>query len=669
MLYWAFLASCTENVILYTAIKEATELWLCYFKTGDKHFMRQSYKKTIIVLLALFLLLLLSYAGVNNKFYSNKTQAKISKGVLNLTEWNFQEDGPVKLDGEWEFYWEELIYPGDFLTHEIPKPAYINVPDTWNGYNTGSEVLNGQGYATYRLKIIVDEANQEYAIKIPYVFSAYNIWINGQLLSSNSVVGESKESMNSGNLPKVVSFKARGNKAEIVMQVSNFMHDKGGIPEKLILADSKRIMEWNERQILGEIFLMGILFIMGLYYFIFYLFRRKEKAIFYFALLCLLVCIRVGINGENILGQIFPSLSWEMGLKVDYLTYYCAVPIFTSFIKCLYPEEMSSKIYKFVYVISSLFIMLIILTPGIIYTRFNILYQLYTVLVSLYLLSVLIRAIRMKREDAILFCSGGLILLLIVINDILSYNGVFLTQRLFPIGVLIFIFLTSTILALRLSAAFKQSQELAQENVKMLEELRKINRKLEDMVIERTAKLDKTIERLNIEVKEHKKVAEKLKIYATTDLMTGALNRVTGMSFLEKQIKLSKRNYWYLTICFLDIDGLKQLNDSWGHQTGDELIIESSKIIKKNIREADTYCRLGGDEFLIIFSQCTRVQAEQVWERISEDIDRFNRQQNKRFTISISHGFAEYGPGAVMEITDMIEEADVNMYQQKASAR
>lgn len=170
---------------------------------------------------------------------------------------------------------------------------------------------------------------------------------------------------------------------------------------------------------------------------------------------------------------------------------------------------------------------------------------------------------------------------------------------------------------------------------------------------------------LYVNIARRKKVEEELQIYATTDTMTGVLNRRTGLLFLEEQMALADRTGRECTICFVDVNDLKKVNDQCGHSEGDRLIEAVSSILKSALRKSDILCRLGGDEFLVIFPACTLTQAELTWARIDADIQAYNANHANCFQVSVSRGFAQYVPDSAVSPNELIKEADFNMYNDK----
>lgn len=162
-----------------------------------------------------------------------------------------------------------------------------------------------------------------------------------------------------------------------------------------------------------------------------------------------------------------------------------------------------------------------------------------------------------------------------------------------------------------------------------------------------------------------KKSEEELKKLATRDFLTNVYNRRTGLMMLEEEMEKSRIKGLPLTICFIDNNDLKEVNDTYGHGEGDKVIIAICKILKKTLRDIDIICRMGGDEFLLIFPGCTIEEAELIWYRLEYSIKQYNLKNNKPYKVSVSYGFAEYNPEDNIDIIEFVAIADRRMYQQK----
>jgi diguanylate cyclase (GGDEF)-like protein len=156
-----------------------------------------------------------------------------------------------------------------------------------------------------------------------------------------------------------------------------------------------------------------------------------------------------------------------------------------------------------------------------------------------------------------------------------------------------------------------------------------------------------------------------IKLSSETDALTGVLNRKAGINFLKERMQNIQLKKGFLTVCFIDVNNLKIVNDEYGHKIGDDLIKNTSNIIKQALREGDEIARLGGDEFLVVFNQCSIEQAVRAWDRIIEKLETFNLRSNAIYDISVSVGFSEYSHKMDIDHETLIELADSEMYKNK----
>lgn len=168
----------------------------------------------------------------------------------------------------------------------------------------------------------------------------------------------------------------------------------------------------------------------------------------------------------------------------------------------------------------------------------------------------------------------------------------------------------------------------------------------------------------NIHIK--KLASEKARIYAMTDSLTGVYNRRACFDYLNQLVE-NRSEETPFSVAFVDADGLKNVNDTFGHTEGDLLIMTICQCIKNNIKASDQLCRLGGDEFLIVLDNANITSAQQIWKRIQAEIDAYNAKQAKPYTISASVGLVEYTPAKHASIDTLIDEADKKMYAAKQS--
>jgi diguanylate cyclase (GGDEF)-like protein len=169
---------------------------------------------------------------------------------------------------------------------------------------------------------------------------------------------------------------------------------------------------------------------------------------------------------------------------------------------------------------------------------------------------------------------------------------------------------------------------------------------------------------------ERMKAKTELQFRALHDPLTKLPNRLLFTDRVQHAIATVRRNKKYsLALFFLDLDKFKEINDNYGHHIGDLLLIRVANIISSNLRESDTLCRIGGDEFAVLLNDVTQqseieVIAEKVADAVRQSIDIGDLQ----FDISVSIGVTSFSSGKEVA-EDLLIEADRAMYKAKKMGR
>lgn len=164
---------------------------------------------------------------------------------------------------------------------------------------------------------------------------------------------------------------------------------------------------------------------------------------------------------------------------------------------------------------------------------------------------------------------------------------------------------------------------------------------------------------------QNKKSFSKIRYLSEYDGMTGVLNRRAGMTSLSELLRTFDERSGKMYLGYLDIDGLKLVNDNFGHTVGDELILTVVNIIRSVIRESDLFVRLGGDEFLIVLHHMDGDMHNLVWERIQNKINIINTEEDRVYNISMSKGFVEITKDSTKDIGILMKMVDEAMYSDK----
>ena len=442
------------------------------------------------ILFVFSIFLLLSFSSCNSSPLSSVAPTA-KQGVLDLSEWNTQS--PVSLDGEWEFYWNQLLSPQDFESENLPHPdGWIEFPGVWKNYILNEKPLPAKGYATFRLKIkLPSSSSSSWGFYIPYMLLSYQMWGNDSLLSSNGQVGNTSENevvkmrLHSATLHGVEST------LNIIIQISNFADPGGGgIQESLQIGTPLQVQNIREQKIALNILLAGAIFVMGLYNFALFASRREERSPLFLGLFCLLLTLRlVGTRDSFIVEKI--SLLDSFSFYTESLIGGYIFFLFDLFLQRLFPEEFWIKVIYFVTVVTGVWT-LITLIGGLHLTLFFAPWmRFYIAGVNIYILYTLVIAYKNKRNGSLLILLGSSILLGTLMFDIawklhLTYEGGFVQYGLFT-----FVLFNSLVLANRFSQDFLLSKQLSKKLMQSQESL-------EEIVNQRTHALKESEKRLQL---------------------------------------------------------------------------------------------------------------------------------------------------------------------------
>jgi diguanylate cyclase (GGDEF)-like protein len=185
---------------------------------------------------------------------------------------------------------------------------------------------------------------------------------------------------------------------------------------------------------------------------------------------------------------------------------------------------------------------------------------------------------------------------------------------------------------------------------------------LEELIDQRTAKLSK-------EIIERKKAEKLLKEIASHDYLTGLANRKLFQSQLNDSLEFSKTNNFSLSILFIDLDGFKTINDSFGHDCGDIVIKTIAERLLNSVRKCDVVARFGGDEFVIIIKNFKNT------DTISEICEKIINEVGKPINLGLNIGNVTASIGISIfpndgdNINELVKKADNAMYAAKKSGK
>jgi len=414
---------------------------------------------------------------------ASHAQKKVENGVLDIRYEQFR-DKIIKLNGEWEFYWNEHLSPSDFADDSLPTPdMYGTVPSYWINYADEIPEIRNTGYATYRMNILFPENIREILFDIPVFDSAFEIYIDGTFAGGNGLAGKSEQETKPVYDPFTYEHSIKNDTVEIIINVSNYHHRRGGFWMPIRIGTPEIMTSNLERQDALSDISAGILLSFIVFFLLFSLIFKGDYSMLFFSLSTLGILLRSASTGSFLIIT-FVNISWTSLIRMEYTGSFIAL-IFTAwYFHSIFPDKYFKIISTIITVLFTLGILLVFTSPVIIFAYTIKIFIPVAIVVLLYYGVKSIISLLKARITGILNTIGFVVLLIGAINDItLSGSNTFLfSNYILPFATILFIFMQVVILINRWVSSFSHEKNL-------LTELEYVNQNLEMIVKERTSEL------------------------------------------------------------------------------------------------------------------------------------------------------------------------------------
>lgn len=261
----------------------------------------------LVYLVALISMRLLWYVEFNSP-----SQPRATQGELDLSNWKFDDQQTVTLNGQWEFYPDDFISPDTFFKDTLHSANSTQVPGTFKDTSPGSN------FGTYRLRVLLPTSNASYGIHIPEIKTAYHLYINGRLLYESGYPDKTYIGTISKVVPYTGNFTVEQSQMDIVIHVSNFhYHNQGGIIQSIKFGNPYAVL--NETHFSENMqMLVCIILLLHMLYIVILLFvGHRQKELFYFAGIILFALLVTLIDDDKMLLQWFPiNFEWSVRLRI-----------------------------------------------------------------------------------------------------------------------------------------------------------------------------------------------------------------------------------------------------------------------------------------------------------------------------------------------------------------
>ncbi|MBF9016627.1 MULTISPECIES: methyl-accepting chemotaxis protein [unclassified Oceanispirochaeta] len=377
------------------------------------------------------------------------------QGHMDLTGHDWKEF--AVLNGDWEFSWQkQLENPGD---HD----SYVKVPSSWNSYDIDTQDSPGSmGYATFSLTVDLPGNQPPLALEINRPSNAHRIYINSHLVGETGIAGIDKESTVPGYDRELYSIPPEVKELQISIQVSNFHQSTGGLQEELILGEYRSMKSrWDLVRGL-EMLLIGVSLSMMLYYLVLYFFMR-EKSYLYFFIFTMIAVIRAFVTESIFLQELIPAISWQVIIRLEYLTFATIGVAMLVLLKELFPEDVHKLPLYASMGLSGLYSLLILFGPSVLFTSLITVQQIVMLLQNCYIVYIGVIVVVRKRNSGVYALVGILLLMLAFINDTLNAMLVLQTSSILSYGMMGFLLCMAFLLARQFTADKNRSDILSRE--------------------------------------------------------------------------------------------------------------------------------------------------------------------------------------------------------------
>ncbi len=482
-----------------------------------------------------------------SKTIEAKGVVKCYNGIIDLSTYDFEEDGNVRLNGEWKFFSEQFL--GSEQIRNDSTYCVVSVPENLRGQVCDGKELGVNGFGTYYLQIIVNKKyrNKIFLLNTKRISTASKLYINGELTGYNGVVSSHEQKSYPSLIMHFNEFRCNSDTLDLVIHVSNYHTQKFGLFYNIELGLNDEIHSSRIKMIAVNILATGAILFMMLHFLVLYLLRRRDKTYLYFVLMSFFAFVYV-LRLSGIYFSIMPDLGYEINYKIQLVALFSYIAMLMAYVRKIFPFEFSKNILHVIFVISLFFFMGVIIFPVKINSHFLYYYDYFAFCALLYMYFAVVKAVVKQREGSVIFNIGLFFLIVASLNDFLYELQVINTASLIPVGLFMFLFSQVIFLSFNFTKAFLNSEKLSND-------LALINKNLENIVSERTKEISYKTEELT---KKNNKLIElgtfkHEMISMLAHDLKNSLNIVINMA-ANKYVKYAGNVMQNLIMNFLDIN-------------------------------------------------------------------------------------------------------------------
>jgi AraC-like DNA-binding protein len=405
-------------------------------------------------------------------------------GVIDLSRWDFVSDGPIPLDGEWEFRWKEFTAPRDFPSGDGTAPqTFFILPGSWNPGFGMYAPAEYSGYATFRLRINVAgkgdqtvDSLKALGLRMPVVHSAYRLFVNGELAHAEGVPSENPAKVMTGTRDAIVPLPPSTDGYDLVIHVANADFPVGGFDESITVGTLRALYADRQGAGFAAMALALLLLLLGLFQLVMFAFDPEGRHYLYFGLTCLcLVVYVIGLNDTS-WQDALPFLDWARINNYMASALYLTIALFFAYLRRLFPYDVPRNLTKAAFAIAAP-LALAMLALRAEWFGYLLAPEHAATLVAIPALAfIIVRVTLRRRPDSSFVLAGLAVLVVAIVVDVFSLFGILpVPFEAGPWGVI----LTCAIQTFGMSRDFVRSRARSTALVADNEELRRLIEALE----------------------------------------------------------------------------------------------------------------------------------------------------------------------------------------------
>jgi len=246
----------------------------------------------------------------------------------------WSENSSFPLAGSCHFFDGQLLNPEECRN---ASGEITNFPTLFNSRRANE---TGIGYATYSIVVAFKESHsREIGLALPQMYSSYRLWANGTLIAENGKVGKSMDDYLPQWKPQTVYIEVTGTTLNLVLQIANFHHAKGGVKEPIFMGTASKMQFKRMMATISNLTETVSLFLLSVLFFIIYFSRTKKSVTLYFALLCLTWSTRSMFSNMYLGIFYFPDFDWTTMVRIEYVTLYLTMIWAILFLSQIFQNE------------------------------------------------------------------------------------------------------------------------------------------------------------------------------------------------------------------------------------------------------------------------------------------------------------------------------------------